>query len=256
MLRINPSYSGKLVYTTRDSNYPIEVRENRKIRWLHFCDGNIQSAMSRSHPERLTLDYMETMLGVLLFHDSPKTFCLLGLGGGGLVRYCHHYHPNINLTAIEISPTVVKIAKDYFSLPTESESFKIIIDDAACAIQTMPSQDIIAADLYGQNCLPTVFREKNFYANCYKALSDKGILAIKLLLNHQDNFMAILEDIRAVFKMQTLCVPIKYHKNMIVFAFKDKNYLSMLEELASCRKLKKLTLDSQYGLMATKIRGV
>ena len=243
--------SGKLIHKTDD----IEVRQDNHTRWMTFGGPNIQSAMSLSDPTELMLHYMHPMMGVLLFQPRPKHCLLLGLGGGGIVRYLHHFHPQINITAVEISDTVVNIAKDHFNLPEESDHLRLITTDACKYIENPHhSSGIVLIDIYGKDNIPPPLFEKSFYQHCFNTLSTQGVMAVNLLVQSESEFKTILKLIREVFDHHTLALPIKGHKNVVIFGFKQSGYGQRVEALAEEGSLSGVTFDVELGLLATALK--
>lgn len=59
--------------------------------------------------------------------NYPK--CLvIGLGGGGLCTFLHHYFKNLQILAIEIDSEMLNVAENYFGLKQDFR-FQIKIDD-------------------------------------------------------------------------------------------------------------------------------
>src|ERR1700688_3276934 len=80
------------------------VLETRHALSLHFDLLATQSFMSRSAPNRLALGHTRTMMGFLLLQPAPTRVCMIGLGGGSLVKYCYRYLPNTRMGSPDMNP--------------------------------------------------------------------------------------------------------------------------------------------------------
>ena len=67
----------------------------------------MQSEMSLKAPNDLALRYTQKMMAFLLFQPRPMRIVLIGLGGGSLVKFCHHRLPGARMTAVELDPDVI-----------------------------------------------------------------------------------------------------------------------------------------------------
>lgn len=105
----------QLIFLENKHNAQISVHEDKYYRWLAF-DDVIQSVMLKRRPEKLTLPHQYAALLPLLFF-RPNNIVELGLGGGNLTRFLAALHPNIHITSIELSPTVIQCCSQYFQLP-------------------------------------------------------------------------------------------------------------------------------------------
>ncbi|MBV5333937.1 transferase, partial [bacterium] len=65
--------------------------------------------MLKAEPEKLLLDYTQTMMGFLLFQPTPQRMAMIGLGGGSLAKYCRRTLPTVDFTAIELSAEVIAL---------------------------------------------------------------------------------------------------------------------------------------------------
>jgi len=250
MFNLNPE-SGKCLFSDFEKGYLIEVRENRRIRWLHFGDGNIQSAMLKRDSSQLLFDYAEPMLHCLHLKPDPTRITQLGLGGGGFIRYFLKHHPTVQLETVELSPTVIHVAQEYFEIPKRHAQCKVIQDDAIHHMaSTQKVSDIILCDLYGFEELPQALQERAFYQDCYRQLTEEGCIAINLLVHNKGIAHRIVQQIRTVFLNNTLTLPIQFHKNLVVIASKAPDFNQRIFDLSHQGKLKSSQYDKILGLVA------
>ena len=105
-------YGAKLSYFTQATN-PISVYENKHFRWLNF--GNTtQSVMNLRIPETLTLPHQTYILLPFSFIPISKV-TEIGLGGGNLLRFLHHYKPSLSFTSVEKNREVINCFSQFFN---------------------------------------------------------------------------------------------------------------------------------------------
>ena len=179
----------------------------------------VQSALSIEDPDMLILDYTRRMMGFLLFHPSPETIEIIGLGGGSLAKYCHRYLPDTSIVAVEIDPDVIAVREQFF-MPPESERFEIVCGDGAEFVARDPGRcDILLVDGFDKDGQPARLCSSEFYRDCRSRLNPGGILVVNLC-DHHWKHRSILSRIRGCFG-STIDLPMKVGMNRIVFAFRD-----------------------------------
>lgn len=179
----------------------------------------VQSAMSIEDPDMLILDYTRRMMGFLLFHSSPGTIEIIGLGGGSLAKYCHRYLPDTSIVAVEIDPEVIAVREQFF-MPPESDRFEIVCNDGAEFVrQDTRGCDVLLVDGFDKDGQPAQLCSSEFYRDCHSRLNLGGILVINLCDDHWKHG-SILARIREHFEC-TIDLPMKIGMNRIIFAFRD-----------------------------------
>ena len=179
----------------------------------------VQSAMNIDDPDMLILDYTRRMMGFLLFHPSPGTIEIVGLGGGSLAKYCHRYLPDTSIVAVEIDPDVIAVREQFF-VPPESKRFEIVCDDGAEFVARDPGRcDILLVDGFDKDGQPARLCSSKFYRDCRSRLNPGGILVVNLCDDHWKHG-SILSRIRECFE-STFDLPLKIGMNRIIFAVRD-----------------------------------
>ncbi|MFC4258202.1 spermidine synthase [Marinobacter lacisalsi] len=175
---LRPSLSGDVVHHTRDAVGPIMVIDYRRHRVLTFDSVFEQSKVDRRRPWLPVHEYNRAMLLPVAWH-RPARAVVLGVGGGTLVGALHHLLPECEIQGVDMRREVVRVARDYFSLP-QTDRIHITIAEARGALEDMAegSADLIMADLYGADRMSPAQSRRHFIDLCYQALSDRGWLAI------------------------------------------------------------------------------
>lgn len=193
----------------------IKVWQNSQFRWLCIDNDTIQSVMSRATYHQLVSPLYQHMLAALLFKPNPGSILFLGLGGGDLSRFFHHYSPQISLQGVELNSTVIKIAKSYFSLP---RSLKIYHQGAHNFVSTKSNKqsDMIFVDLFTGSQMSKESIDFEFLSQCHQCLAANGVMVINLSFPNENQYAEGLLQIRRISK-NTLFLSIPDYNNLLVF---------------------------------------
>ncbi|MES2586110.1 MAG: transferase [Pseudomonadota bacterium] len=154
------------------------IVESNKFKALYFDSESTQSLMDIQAPIRLVVSYTETMMGFLLFQDEPKKIAMIGLGGGSLAKYCHHYLPGVSIVVLENNPKVIAL-KDKFHVPENSAHFQVLeADGAAYFRDTEEKFDVLLVDGYTKLGQAAQLCSEDFYSSCLLCLKPDGVLVI------------------------------------------------------------------------------
>ena len=124
---------GEIIHEITSAYSHIRVRELGSVRCLTFVDPNgreeRQSAIDMENPHAMQLGYTTSFFASLLFREPQERVLIVGLGGGGMVRFLNHAFPQTTVEVVEIDPVVVGVAKNYFGT-MEGPMTKIHVADA------------------------------------------------------------------------------------------------------------------------------
>ena len=174
-------------------HFPIEIRENRGVRTLHFGSDWVQGAMRIARPWDLELVYTREMMAALLLSlgwpEMPKRILQIGLGAGSLTKFIHRYLPQACQVVVEQSAAVVGAAYQGFNLPPESERLQIIVAEGA---QWMASAtetfDLILVDGFDADGQTGGLERVLFYQDARQRLMPNGLLVCNFL-SRSPNFL-------------------------------------------------------------------
>lgn len=148
-----------------------------------------------------------------------KTILVLGVGGGSNVRLISKLYPQAKITAIEIDPQMVEIAKTYFGL-SKIKNLNLITQDAIKYVNNLDSTspsagrqvyDLVLVDCFVGKNIPSNVQDLGFL----KKLSQHGkFLLINRIWYNEHHF----ETVFFLRKMSTYFTCIKVHTptNIIV----------------------------------------
>ncbi len=107
--------------------------------------------------------------------NSINSILLLGLGGGSVIETLRSdFNYKKSITAVDIDPVIIEIAKIEFDL-IENDQLKIVCEDALQFMKINKDQyDLIIIDLFIDIVMPKPFLELSFWQNVIKASSTNG----------------------------------------------------------------------------------
>ena len=164
----------------------VSVSDDGDVRYLHLGTPWVQGSMRIRDPFDIDLEYVQRMMGWLLFADPtevPKMHAMpLGLGAAAITKFCHK-KLRTKTTAIELNPQVLAVCRSWFKLPPDSSTLQVVLADAAAEIKKPEWQgtvDALAVDLYDHEAAAPVLDSAEFYADCRNLLTEDGIMTVNL----------------------------------------------------------------------------
>ncbi len=193
----------------------IEVREYKNYRWLEIGGDSIQGLMNVNSPEQILLPNIQALLVALLFCPKPNRVLNLGFGCGSIERFFIKQYPDLDITSLEASAEVIRLAKDYFFFRNEHS----IVYSSAEEFLSQENEiyDIVLCDIFDDEQHPACLYDPVFYANIASHLDAAGVLAINLLFESEDDILSILSAMKNHFDHIAL-LEVPNHFNAIFFA--------------------------------------
>lgn len=222
---------------------------------LYFDGSAIQSSMNPARPLDLVLDYSRIMMAALLFVPEPKHIGMVGLGGGSLVKYCHHHLPLARLSVAEISPEVIAL-RERFHIPPDDARLEVACTDGADWVARHDAAfDLLMVDGFDIGGQAPALCTQRFYDDCFDALTPHGMLAINM---HATDALhgAYIARVRQSFANSVSVVATEDGENRIVFGARGNSFrLTEKQLLARARTLEqRLALDLR-GLARALVDG-
>jgi spermidine synthase len=182
----------------------VNFSDHGPVRYLHLGTDWVQGSMWPDRPHEIHLDYVQRMMGWLLWVPPEDVVHLkamqLGLGAGTLTKFCAH-KLGMHTTAIEINPQVVAACRLWFKLPPDSERLQVVLGDAAevaAHAHWRAQVDVLHVDLYDHEAAAPVLDSEAFYADCRQLLTPSGCMVVNLF-GRSHSYVRSLEKISAVF---------------------------------------------------------
>ena len=235
----------------------IQVSEERGVRYLHFGSPWVQGAMRIARPYALELEYTrELMLPLLLRGDEgwPRSVLQVGLGAASVTRFLDRHVPAARQTIVEISPDVVRAARQYFKLP---EAPTLVVGDGAdYLIGTAARFDLIVVDGFDDRGRAGRLDTAAFYMECARHLGRKGMVAVNVLTRRK-TAAPVVERMREAFGERVLeLAPSTAGNVVLVGAVGPKIHASLAELRGAALRLKEQCgLDLRPTLSRMAVRG-
>jgi len=200
---------GEVIHETQSEFSRIRVREKDRVRRLLFVDErggeHCQSAIDLDDPATLQHGYARALFASLLFRERQDRVLVVGLGGGGMVRFLNERFPGTFVEAVEIDPVVVGIAAEFFGVE-DGPRTKIHTGDAFAFFDSPRGDfDAIYLDAFlrapessGLGVATGRLKTEAFLGTLRSHLKPGGVASFNLILS-DSGAEEDLESIRAVF---------------------------------------------------------
>lgn len=219
MLRIGRRIS-RAVHKGMTGEESVDVSEMDGVRSLYLGSETVQSAMRVKAPFELELAYSRGMMMFLLFHKQPKDALMIGLGGGSVAKYIHHFLPDMQTRVVEINPRIIQVARSHFYLPDNDERLQVIEGDGVAYLHdNSNTTDVLLLDVFDSQGVPPDLYNQAFFDTCAEALHLDGMLAVNLW-GSDKNFDVYLQRIEQSFHDRVLVLRTGRPGNIVVFGFK------------------------------------
>ncbi len=221
----------------------VEVSEMDGVRSLHLGGDAIQSSMRIADPERLELSYTRAMMTFLLFQAAPRDVLMVGLGGGSIARFLHHHFERTRITAVEINPKVIAVARQYFGLP-DDERLTVVAEDGAAFVPGQAERaDVLFHDAFDDGDTVSTLCTQDFFDACGAALRPNGVFVMNFMAD-EPHFDTYFDRLSKTFNNRLVVLPTGDRVNRIVFAIKSSITRMSIESLTR----EAANLEKRYGL--------
>ncbi len=204
---------------------PVTFSELAGVRYLHFGTEWVQGAMRLSKPDAIELEYAQQMMAWMLFLDPnarPDFHVVqLGLGAAALTKFCHRQLAPVQVTAVELNPSVIVAARSMFGMPFDDARLSVLEQDAYDWVMDASHHstvDALQIDLYDATARGPVLDTPAFYKACRQVLRSPGVMTINLFGDHT-SFPRNIERICDAFDNRVLVFPEVHDGNVIALAF-------------------------------------
>jgi spermidine synthase len=198
----------------------LEISERHGVRYLHFGSELVQGAMRIARPWSLELEYTRELMMPLLLRPRgwPRDVLQAGLGTGSTAKFLYRWRPRSRTTVVELLPTVVAAAYQYFRLPDDAKRLRVEVGDAHDYVATARGEfDLIVVDAFDAEGRAGMLEQAPFYLNCRGRLREGGLVAVNLL-DRGRGVKAGVERLRAAFDGHVCVLPRRYGGNTIAIA--------------------------------------
>jgi spermidine synthase len=228
------------------------VIDDGERRYLHFNARLIQSAMRLAAPNALEIRYTQKMMSFLLFQTRPRRIVLIGLGGGSLVKFCHHRLPATRLTVLENNPDVIAW-RDAFLLPPDGPNLEVLAaDGAAYLADTDKGIDVLLVDAFDATGFAPALANREFFEQAHAKLAGNGVLVVNLA-GDEAAYAGLVAIVMQVFDSQVIVVPVREDDNQVLLAFRNASYEPNWRRLHAWAKELRAKYQLDFPAFAEKI---
>jgi len=225
---------GRVLASYQGHQGTFNILENKLFRWLCVNEEQaIQSCMCIAEPAELILPYQQFMMmwQLLCSEKSSHSTCLIGIGGGDIIRYLQKTFPTMEITAVDNEPQIAKIASKHFLIKPEQKKLTLQIESADQYVGKNHQHDLLLVDVVANSVLPSFLSEIGFWKNCHASLNEHGMMVVNVIPESEAHFLNILEVLRSVFGHIPLCVDIPDHKNIVLLILRSEDMVPSLNTL-------------------------
>ncbi|XP_045403321.1 eEF1A lysine and N-terminal methyltransferase [Lemur catta] len=148
-----------------------------------------------------------------LLLETPLALLVVGLGGGSLPLFIHDHFPKSCIDAVEIDPSMLEVATQWFGF-SQSDRMKVHIADGLDYITNLagrgevwPHYDVIMFDVdskdptLGMSCPPPAFVDQPFLQKVKSILTPEGVFILNLVCRDLVLKDSVLARLKAVFPL-------------------------------------------------------
>ena len=211
--------AARCIYREENTEARLEIWEEDDRRSLWFDDVILQSEIHTQDPAVLPNPVNRAMLAHLMSDPPLNSVLLAGCGGGAIARWLNARAPEVKGDAVELSPTVARLAREYFDFPKPQSNWRLLVGDIREHLVNCDRHyDFILVDLEENQLTPTWISDESFLRNCYDRLTESGTLTLNLIAEDNTASSAALLRIRQVFSAGIALLSDPGHDNLLVLA--------------------------------------
>jgi spermidine synthase len=162
-------------------------------------DALIESMRLNDRPEAVPMECIRFAAAGLLFPGRLDRLLVLGLGGGNFPALAHRLLPEAEITAVEIDPVVVEVARRFFDLPDDPR-LRVVVEDAATFVKRPGAGfDLVLHDTYPADGTAGTLWTQEFFARLRRMLSPGGVVVANLAAPEGKVDRVVVAAFRRVF---------------------------------------------------------
>ncbi|MBY6917204.1 polyamine aminopropyltransferase [Clostridium botulinum] len=217
------------LYTEQSKFQRIDILESKEFGRFFTLDGLMMVT------EKDEFIYHDMIVHVpMATNPNIKKVLVIGAGDGGTIRELTRYKTIEKIDMVEIDESVVEVCKKYLpktACKLEEERVNIVYEDGLKFVRNKENEyDLIIVDSTDPFGPGEGLFTKEFYGNCYKALSEDGILVNQHESPYYEYYAKSMKDahekIQGLFKINKVYqahIP-TYPSGHWLFGFASKKY--------------------------------
>ena len=219
--------SSKIVHRARGAFGEFLVVDDGARRHLRVggIDGIDQTVIERGRPGRLPTAYLRVATVGAALVDRLERVLLVGLGGGAYPRFLQRAFRGISADVLEVDPTVVRLAQDYFGF-REGGGLRVFQEDAAgfvfdAAQDPAWKYDFVFLDAYHGQKIPSALARQNFFRRVAGLLNPGGVAVANVGLPERWQEDRVLRRFAGAFPEGCLELEVPDEDNRIAIGARD-----------------------------------
>ncbi len=172
---------GKTVYRTESPYSTLTVVDKTNDIRMLYLNNMPHSAMYLNGSEKSVYEYTDYFnLG---FGYNPNIKEVLFIGGGGFSSPKHFLerYPWVNVDVVEIDPTVIEIAYEYFRVPKDDSRLNVYNMDGRSFLKNSKNYDLVVLDAYSDTYIPFHLMTFEFHKLLKEHLKPGGVITSNLI---------------------------------------------------------------------------
>jgi spermidine synthase len=210
----------KIIYEKDSIYHHIVVTEENGVRFLKFGNQIVQSAVFIDDPEKMYLEYTKCLPLGLAFKPDCRKLLHIGLGGGVVPRLIKEHLPEIQITAVEIDPDVVIVAKRHFFIGNRPLFDIAVMDGRVFLKRAKQKYDVVMLDAYNSDAIPFHLTTVEFLKEVKAKLNEGGAVVANLWSSDYQLYLSMVKTYQQVFPQ--ICRFKVVGKNNIILVACDK----------------------------------
>jgi spermidine synthase len=161
--------------STYNNIYVYQDGPRRIMRFGHNKRFFTESEYDTTDELALPVTYTRFMTVGLAYASGLENLLEIGFGGGRTAWYLHKHLPTLDITAVELDPAVVELAKKHFAVRPE-DKFKIAIADGRnYMLKSKDKWNVIMIDAYRGPFVPFHLLTEEFFKVVQSRLKPGGV---------------------------------------------------------------------------------
>jgi spermidine synthase len=168
----------KVIYERASSYNDIIVTEDDNgLRVLRFeRNGARQSVAKPGDPTYLGFQYTKVAFVGLALVPEPRRVLIVGLGGGTMPMFLHHYYPAAAIDVVDIDPDVVHVAREYFGFREDANLHAHVGDGRKFVESVREPYDMVFLDAFGTRNVPPHLTTVEFMQAVRRSVKPSGVV--------------------------------------------------------------------------------
>ena len=189
-----------------------------------------ESAVDLNDRSRLIVPYTAFIGASAIFHPSPKSVLMIGLGGGGFNQFFEKAFPSATLESVELDSQVLALAQKFLGFQISNRNKVTVLDGRMFLPHSKAIYDWIILDAFRGGFVPPHLKTVEFYKLVQTHLTPDGLFVANVRTDTA-LFASDVRTMRAVFpQLGIFDVPQTENAVLVATNFASPTFESMLKD--------------------------